>query len=235
MRAAELLGAMPKRSPRARRATTRRARRRPGRPVGHSGDAERSILDAALSTFAARGYPATGIRDIVTAAGITQPTLYHHFRTKAELFTRILEIHCDPALGTWEQLVQNAHAKEWRHLLHRFTGESFEFALTDPRIPRLLFQSTFGPPVPEVQGAVEAMASRRFVIVRRIMTLALEADAISVAGAAGGADGLALAFCCLVDQHVNVLCRDSATVRLLTPELADWLVNIFLSGATSPK
>jgi len=210
-----------------------RPRRGPGRPTGSDGDAERRILDAALSAFAARGYAATGIRDIVTAAGVTQPTLYHHYRTKAELFARLLESACEPALGAWERLVREARAEDWRDLLLRFTAESFGLARADARIPRLLFQSTFGPPVPEVQGALEAVAGRRFGLVRRIMTLALEADAISAAGAAGGADGLALAFCCLVDQHVNVLCRDPATRRLLTAELAGWLVGLFTTGATA--
>lgn len=210
-----------------------RPRRGPGRPPGSGGDAERRILDAALSAFAARGYAATGIRDIVTAAGVTQPTLYHHYRTKAELFARLLESVCEPALGAWERLVREARAEDWRDLLLRFTAESFGLARADARIPRLLFQTTFGPPVPEVQGALEAVAGRRFGLVRRIMTLALEADAISAAGAAGGADGLALAFCCLVDQHVNVLCRDPATRRLLTAELAGWLVGLFTTGATA--
>lgn len=215
------------------RSPATRPRRGPGRPAGRGGDAERRILDAALSAFAARGYAATGIRDIVTAAGVTQPTLYHHCRTKADLFARILETSCEPALGAWERLVQEARTEDWRGLLLRFTGESFALARADVRIPRLLFQSTFGPPVPEVQGVLATVAGRRFALVRRIMTLALEAGAISASGAAGGADGLALAFCCLVDQHVNVLCRDPATVRLLTPELAGWLVGLFLAGAAA--
>jgi AcrR family transcriptional regulator len=220
---------------RARRSPAARPRRGPGRPAGPGGDAERRILDAALTAFATRGYAETGIRDIVTAAGVAQPTLYHHFHTKAELFGRILETSCEPALGAWESRVRQGRAEDWRGLLLRFACESFELARADARIPRLLFQSTFGPPVPEVQAGLEAVAGRRFAIVRRIMALALEADAISPAGAAGGADGLALAFCCLVDQHVNVLCRDVSTVRLLTAELAGWLVGLFVSGASAAR
>lgn len=226
-------GAM--RSGRSRRSPTARPRRGPGRPAGPGGDTERRILDAALTAFATRGYAETGIRDIVAAAGVTQPTLYHHFRTKADLFARILAMSCEPALGAWEHRVREGRAEDWRGFLLRFTCESFELARADARIPRLLFQSTFGPPVPEVQPRLEAVAGRRFAIVRRIMALALEADAISPVGAAGGADGLALAFCCLVDQHVNVLCRDASTVRLLTADLAGWLIGLFVSGASAAR
>ncbi len=64
-------------------------RRRQGRPAGTTAtETERRILDAALTAFTARGYDATGTRDIVAAAGITPPTLYHHCRTKRDLFAR---------------------------------------------------------------------------------------------------------------------------------------------------
>ena len=216
---------------RAQRSSGAPARRGPGRPPGHGNDAERRILDAALTAFAARGYAATGIRDIVAAAGVTPPTLYHHCRTKKDLFTRLLETACEPALRAWERLVGEMEAKDWRLLLQRFTRESFALTRADARIPQVLFQATYGPPVRELQDALTALANRRFAIVRSIMTRAIEAEGIGPGGAAGGTDGLALAFCCLVDQHVNVLCRKPATVRLLTDELADWLVTLFASGA----
>lgn len=202
-------------------------RRRQGRPAGTTAtETERRILDAALTAFTARGYDATGTRDIVAAAGITPPTLYHHCRTKRDLFARLLTATCEEPLNAWERVQPNA--SDWRQLLTQFAEESFALARADARLPRLLFQSTFGPPLPEVADLLAELASRRFAIVARLMRAGLEAKAIPPWPAAGGADGLTLAFCCLVDQHINVLCRDDATLALLTNDLATWLVGLCL-------
>lgn len=207
------------------RATPRR--RRQGRPAGATAaDTERRILDAALTCFAARGYDATSIRDIVAAAGVTTPTLYHHCRRKCDLFARLVAATCEEPLASWEQV--RPTAADWRQLLTRFAVESFALARADARLPRLLFQSTFGPPLPEVADLLSELATRRFAIVRQIVQVGLDAKVIPSWPAAGGVDGLTLAFCCLVDQHVNVLCRDEATLTLLTDDLAVWLVGLCL-------
>ncbi|KAB2966784.1 MAG: TetR/AcrR family transcriptional regulator [Thermoanaerobaculia bacterium] len=44
------------------------------------------LLAAALRLFAAKGYAATSVRDILRAAGVTAPVLYHHFGSKEGLF-----------------------------------------------------------------------------------------------------------------------------------------------------
>jgi TetR/AcrR family transcriptional regulator len=40
--------------------------------------------------FASKGYAATSVRDIVSAAGVTAPSLYHHFGNKEGLFLAIM-------------------------------------------------------------------------------------------------------------------------------------------------
>ena len=40
------------------------------------------ILTYALELFSARGYDAVGVQELVVAAGVTKPTLYHHFGNK---------------------------------------------------------------------------------------------------------------------------------------------------------
>ncbi len=40
------------------------------------------ILTHALELFSARGYDAVGVQELVLAAGVTKPTLYHHFGNK---------------------------------------------------------------------------------------------------------------------------------------------------------
>lgn len=48
------------------------------------------ILEVATRLFAQQGFAATSVREITQAAGVTNPTLYYHFKSKAGLFQAIL-------------------------------------------------------------------------------------------------------------------------------------------------
>lgn len=50
-----------------------------------------TLVDEGARLFAARGYAAVGLEEIVRAAGVTKGALYHHFGSKAELFRAVLE------------------------------------------------------------------------------------------------------------------------------------------------
>ncbi len=58
-----------------------------GRPVGTDSAVTRDeILRAARDGFAQRGYDAASVRELAAAAGVTVPSVYHHFGSKAALF-----------------------------------------------------------------------------------------------------------------------------------------------------
>lgn len=48
-----------------------------------------SILDTGAALFADKGYDATSMRDIATAAGVSKALLYHHFASKEDIYARI--------------------------------------------------------------------------------------------------------------------------------------------------
>ena len=50
-----------------------------------------AVLAAALPLFAVRGYAGTTTRDLAQVAGVTEPILYRHFPSKADLFAAVLE------------------------------------------------------------------------------------------------------------------------------------------------
>lgn len=57
-----------------------------------AGEARRSlILDEALRLFASRGFRGTSIAAVADAAGISQPGVLHHFKTKEELLHAVLD------------------------------------------------------------------------------------------------------------------------------------------------
>lgn len=54
---------------------------------------ERQLLHEAIKIFAAKGYVATSITDIVESAGVARGTFYHYFKSKEDIFLRIIDIY----------------------------------------------------------------------------------------------------------------------------------------------
>jgi AcrR family transcriptional regulator len=50
-----------------------------------------AIVSAAHALFAANGFAATSIDEIASRAGVAKGAVYHHFASKEEIFTRVLE------------------------------------------------------------------------------------------------------------------------------------------------
>lgn len=50
----------------------------------------RQLLDVACRVFADRGFHASAMDDIASAAGVTKPVLYQHFASKRALFIEVL-------------------------------------------------------------------------------------------------------------------------------------------------
>ncbi|WP_019054449.1 TetR/AcrR family transcriptional regulator [Sphingobium xenophagum] len=77
----------------------------------HFGDSlsprKRQILEIAAQLFARKGYRGTSIRDIGQRAGVLGGSLYHHIKSKDELF---VELH-DAALDTAASRIAAAIAK----------------------------------------------------------------------------------------------------------------------------
>ncbi|PKL80179.1 MAG: TetR/AcrR family transcriptional regulator [Candidatus Melainabacteria bacterium HGW-Melainabacteria-1] len=57
------------------------------------------ILIVALKLFAAQGYASVGVQEIVNAAGVSKPTLYHYFGNKQGLLAAVLAQGFEPALA----------------------------------------------------------------------------------------------------------------------------------------
>lgn len=49
------------------------------------------LLQAAQTLFSRRGYRGTGVQDIVELAGVTKPTLYYYFNSKAGIYLTLVE------------------------------------------------------------------------------------------------------------------------------------------------
>jgi AcrR family transcriptional regulator len=61
------------------------------------------ILRAASHSFARRGYAATSTREIADAVQIRQPSLFHHFATKADIMKELLSHSLDEPTAVAER------------------------------------------------------------------------------------------------------------------------------------
>lgn len=190
-------------------------------------ETEERLLDAALSLFAEKGYEAASVREIIEATGVTRPVLYYYCSSKEDLFRRLIHWKHDEAYQELGRLVQQTSGCENR--LRAIIRGSFAFCATDPRVPRLMFQTHFGPVIPGISEFLGEIAKLRFSIIQQVMQDGLDSGELK----GGEASVLTLAFCCLMDQHINILSRLPRPKKHLTPEFADWLVGLFLSGAGS--
>ena len=80
-----------------------------GRPSGPTRDTKRLICERALEVFAEKGYAATTMRDVATAVGMRDASLYSHYPSKQAIFDAAVEHQL-------ERLTQALHSR--RALAH---------------------------------------------------------------------------------------------------------------------
>lgn len=111
-----------------------------------SNETEERLLDTALTLFAEKGYEAASVREIIEATGVTRPVLYYYCSSKENLFKRLVHWKHDEA---YRQLGKNVgETKGCANRSREIMRGSFAFGATDPRVPRLMFQTHFGPTLP---------------------------------------------------------------------------------------
>ncbi len=94
------------------------------------------LLEVSRRLFAARGYAAVGLADLVSEAGVTKGALYHHFEGgKTDLFRAVVEqVHEE--IGTTVAAAADAESDPWDQLTAGC--RAFLVAATDPAVRRIL-------------------------------------------------------------------------------------------------
>ena len=65
-------------------------------------------MEVATKLFARNGYEATTTAAIAVAAGVTEPILYRHFKSKQELFVAIVKAVSAQTMEHWQSLIADA-------------------------------------------------------------------------------------------------------------------------------
>ena len=95
------------------------------------------VLDVACTVFANRGFHATSMDDIATAAGVTKPVLYQHFPSKRALFIELLDELGQRLLLELEQATSSAHSG--RERVEAGFAAYFRFVTQNEAAFRVLF------------------------------------------------------------------------------------------------
>jgi len=101
------------------------------------------LLDAAEALFAHKGYDATALRDIASAADIRQPGLYKHFASKDDLYCQVLARALQPLADEMEATIDRPASDA---SFHQLTGRLIDVMARHPNVPKLLIRSILSPP-----------------------------------------------------------------------------------------
>ena len=100
-----------------------------------SADTRERILQAASELFASQGYAATGLRQIVSQAGVSLAMVNYHFGSKQQLLLSILDRFFDSMIELARRNLPGPGAAEQR--LQRHIGDIVEFFRRQPALMRV--------------------------------------------------------------------------------------------------
>lgn len=80
------------------------------------------LLDVAAELFAERGYARATTNELAKAAGVTEPIIYRHFKSKRDLFVALIERTGRQTLEQWEEDLEGAADPAER--LRRLIGDN---------------------------------------------------------------------------------------------------------------
>jgi TetR/AcrR family transcriptional regulator len=120
------------------------------------------ILDVAEALFARRGYAGVGLREVADAAGLGKSSLFHHFSSKALLYSEVMWRVLARLQERLDAALHFPASAERR--LERWVEVLIDSLAEHPTTARLLLRGLFeddGLPrdAPEAQAAEETLAS----------------------------------------------------------------------------
>ncbi|CAI6079086.1 hypothetical protein PAECIP112173_02611 [Paenibacillus sp. JJ-100] len=75
------------------------------------------ILAVSTKMFTEKGYEKTSIQDIIDELGMSKGAIYHHFKSKEDILSAVMEKELGRAEDMFMELIQNTHAPDARQKL----------------------------------------------------------------------------------------------------------------------
>jgi AcrR family transcriptional regulator len=126
---------------------------------------------AARDLFAADGFAATLLDEVVSSAGVTKGALYHHFESKAELFEAVFELEQQRLA----EVLMQAYGRKRQHWqgFHAACEAYFE-AVLDPHVQRITLLDA--PSVISWERMREIKDRHTVAVLRRCLEMAVDRD-----------------------------------------------------------
>jgi AcrR family transcriptional regulator len=123
--------------------------------VGRPPRDEREFLDAAVEVFASGGLDGSSMDELATAARTTKPTLYARFRSKDELYERVVRREADAFIAAILASYEAAGSLSIYELTERPMAAWFAYLDAHPAALELLFSPDRSPAAQRIGQQVE--------------------------------------------------------------------------------
>lgn len=133
-------------------------------------DTRGRILAVALREFASRGYDAVGVQEICAGAGITKPSLYHHYGSKRGLLEAIAVERYAPFVGSFTEAL--LYRGDVQASLTAGVEVFLRAAREMPDFTRLRLALSFSPPDCEAHAVMRPASDRLHAATRAFFVAA---------------------------------------------------------------
>jgi TetR/AcrR family transcriptional regulator len=110
-------------------------------PAASRSAGEQAILDAAVQLFSKHGFDGVSMRTIAQSAGVSKSNIYHHFRSKEELYLAIMQSSAARLSELVDTLAEGEGSFEQR--LRAFASGHMEHLFGHAMTVRLLLREVF--------------------------------------------------------------------------------------------
>jgi len=104
--------------------------------MGPEGERYKTILRAAISVFANKGYHGCRISDVAREAGVAYGLVYHYFKDKEELLQSVFEVGWGGFVSRVREVVESDLGLEEK--VHRVVRVAFEAYRVDPKAVKVI-------------------------------------------------------------------------------------------------
>lgn len=135
------------------------------------------LLDVAAELFAKAGYARATTSELAKAAGVTEPIIYRHFKSKRDLFVALIERTGQDTLDQWEKDV--ADAVDPAERLKRLIGDNPMVSERGRSAYRVLLQATTEVEDPKILAALTDHMQKLQAFLSREITAAQETKKVA--------------------------------------------------------
>lgn len=111
------------------------------------------LLDTAVELFSRHGFGGATTAELAKAAGVTEPIIYRHFRSKKDLFIAVIDRTSELTLETWERQLKTA--KDPAQRLRRLIAANPTTSDRGRGIYRVIVQAMMEIEDPEILAAIQ--------------------------------------------------------------------------------